>query len=60
MSEPAMHMIWKRACSDAACVEVAESGDTVFVRNSNQPDQTVAFSRAEWEMFKEGVRQGRV
>ena len=60
MNEPAMQIIWRRACADGACVEVAESGDKVLVRNSQDPDNELTFSRAEWEAFREGVRQGRI
>ncbi len=60
MDDSEGRMIWKRACSDAACVEVAEAGTEVHVRNSERPDHSVTFTRAEWETFKEGIRQGRV
>jgi len=33
-------------------------GDQVRVRNSTAPDRVVAFSKAEWQVFLAGVRDG--
>jgi predicted secreted Zn-dependent protease len=57
---PEHHLVWERSsfCSDSACVEVAESGDLIFVRNNQQPDSVVRFTRREWEVFVQGVVAG--
>jgi len=33
-------------------------GDQILVRNSTAPDEIVAFTKAEWRVFVEGVREG--
>ncbi|MGN2641509.1 DUF397 domain-containing protein [Nocardia takedensis] len=44
---------------NGTCVEVAGTPSTVYVRNSNARDAgTVAFTRAEWSAFLEGVNAG--
>ncbi len=41
------------------CVEVAMRGDTIGVRDSNDPSkQTLIFTREEWEAFIGGVKTG--
>lgn len=52
---------WKRAtaCGATSCVEVADLGDRVAVRDSK--DLSVAplvFTRSEWSAFLHGVRAG--
>jgi hypothetical protein len=52
---------WRRssACADHACVEVAEAGAYVYLRDGKQPDDAVLrFSRAEWEAFLSGTKAG--
>jgi Domain of unknown function (DUF397) len=44
-------------CEGGACVEVS-LGDTILVRNSTAPENTVAFTREEWRVFTEAVRIG--
>ncbi len=45
--------------SNGNCVEVAEDGSRVLVRDSKHPDGPVlAFTRAEWEAFLEGAKGG--
>jgi Domain of unknown function (DUF397) len=52
---------WHRStrCGDNACVEVAVLDEEVLVRDSKAPDGPVlAFSRAQWQAFLLGVRDG--
>lgn len=51
---------WKRStyCDTQTCVEVAIDGDTVYVRNSNQPNKVVTFTREEWDVFRAGINDG--
>jgi hypothetical protein len=44
-------------CESAGCVEVA-IGDSIIVRNSEDPQRTVHFTKAEWRAFVAGVRIG--
>jgi hypothetical protein len=55
------YLIWQRssACADGACVEVANSGDEVLVRNSDRPGEIIHFAHASWREFLVGIRQGR-
>ena len=41
------------------CVSVKIDGDTVYVRNSNDPDKkTLVFTAEEWRAFVAGVKKG--
>jgi len=45
-------------CSNGACAEIKDNGDTVVLRNSERPEFTVELTRAEWEAFKQGIVAG--
>src|SRR5262245_37665887 len=45
-------------CSDSACVQRADLGDTILVRSSLDPDTVVAFDREAWKGFLADVRAG--
>jgi len=48
-----------RQCNGGACIRVASAGDTVVIGDSKNPHGPVlAYSRAEWSAFVEGIRQG--
>ena len=48
---------WRRRCASGACVEVAEVGRSVVVRDSKYPDgEVVLFSRSAWSEFVAGIR----
>ncbi len=48
-----------RSCDGGNCVRIAPSGDMVLIGDSKDPDGPVlAYNRAEWKAFVEGVRQG--
>ena len=53
-------MVWKRAqrCESNGCVEVAQVGETFFVRQSDDPATSIMFTRLEWDVFLAGVRGG--
>jgi hypothetical protein len=56
----AVAMVWRRAsvCASGECVEVAQSGDDVLVRNSREVDLILRFGAKEWRTFVAGVRSG--
>jgi hypothetical protein len=55
------HLAWKKAIASASsnCVEVADNGESIYVRDSKDPvGPVLAFTRPEWEAFLTGVRAG--
>ena len=55
------HTVWRKSTASAAsdCVEVAFTGEAVFVRHSRDPSgPALAFSKPEWTAFLAGVRNG--
>lgn len=53
--------VWRksRRCESSTCVEVAELGTDIAIRDSKRPDgPTLVFSRTEWDAFVEGVHDG--
>lgn len=60
MSQPP-RAAWRRSArcvSDHHCVEVADLGDLVGLRNSQRPELMLAFSRPVWRSFVAGVENG--
>lgn len=54
-------MVWRKSATSGGgdCVEVAQAGDLVFVRNSHEPDGPVlSFTLSQWNAFVEGARSG--
>lgn len=65
-------MIWRTACNNATCVEVAyvsacessacvevlNDGDRVLVRSTTMREHVVEFTRDEWVTFLDGVKRG--
>jgi Domain of unknown function (DUF397) len=54
-------LTWRRSrfCSGGACVEVARSGSSYFVRDSKIAQSPVLrFTEAEWRAFAQGMRAG--
>lgn len=58
-------MKWLKAtrCGEAShCVEVkfvkAADGDQILVRDSNNPDIVLSFTRNEWDSFVDGAKKG--
>jgi hypothetical protein len=48
-----------RSCGNGACVEVIKIDESFMVRESKNPDgPALAFTRAEWEAFTDGVKAG--
>lgn len=61
MSQRFEKLRWIRAsrCSGGTCVEAAQAGDRVLVRDSKDPEGAVLdFSLIEWASFVEGVKEG--
>ena len=53
---------WRRSsrCNGGQCVEVAQLGDEVMVRDSADPDWIIAVSNGNWQEFITDVRAGRL
>jgi hypothetical protein len=54
-------LVWRksRSCGNAACVEVAKTGGSYFVRDSKVAHSPVLeFTESEWDAFARGVRSG--
>jgi hypothetical protein len=54
---------WRRskACvGEAHCVEVADFGDIVGLRNSQSPTVTLAFGKPAWQTFIDAVKNGEI
>jgi hypothetical protein len=52
---------WRRSsyCADGACVEIAEHGDDVLMRDSKHPEQPfLRFDRTTWRDFIDAVANG--
>ena len=52
---------WRKArrCNAGSCVEIAQDGDHVLVRDSKNPQiAPMVFTRDEWAAFTAGVREG--
>jgi hypothetical protein len=55
------HLAWRKSTYSAAsgCVEVAVSGDLIYVRDSKLPSGPVlAFTEHEWKAFVMGAKIG--
>jgi hypothetical protein len=54
--------MWRKASfsgQNGSCVEVADVGDEIAVRNSNDPDAgTIHFTRAEMKAWIQGCKAG--
>jgi hypothetical protein len=51
---------WRKSsrCSGGNCVEARPVGDEVRVRDSDDPDYELVFSKDEWSSFVAGVQAG--
>ena len=55
------NVAWQRSstCADSACVEVAGSGEHVYLRDGKSPDSgLLCVTRSDWEGFRSSVRLG--
>ncbi len=53
--------VWRKSTYSAGadCLEAALDGETILVRNSNDPDKvTLQFTASEWFAFIEGAKVG--
>ncbi|MEV6844713.1 DUF397 domain-containing protein [Actinoplanes sp. NPDC051411] len=52
---------WRKSTycvGESHCVEVADNGSVIGLRNSRQPEITLTFDVAEWRIFIEDLRSG--
>ena len=49
---------WHKQCESGACVEIAVQGEVILVRSSTAPETTITLTRAEWQDFLSGAKQG--
>lgn len=49
---------WHGRCDSSGCVEIAVQGNAVLMRNSAAPWVTLTLTRAEWQDFIRGVKEG--
>ena len=48
-----------RTCEGGACIQVARSGESILIGNTNQPDGPVSvFTTDEWRQFLVGAKSG--
>jgi hypothetical protein len=58
-STPGLRWRKARPCNSSSCVEVANDGDQVLLRDSKNPQiAPMVFTRDEWTAFTAGVREG--
>jgi hypothetical protein len=53
---------WLRSsfCADSACVEVADLGDRIAMRDGKRPEQApIEFDRRTWNVFLDGIVRDR-
>ena len=61
MPETLGRLAWRVAtkCNGGACIRIAAHDGKVLLGDSKNPEGPVlVYSRAEWEAFADGVRQG--
>ncbi|MGI5269527.1 DUF397 domain-containing protein [Nonomuraea sp. CA-218870] len=52
-------MTW-HSCNNGHCVQVAQLGDTVLIRDSKDAEGAkLSFDRTEWESFRDAIKEGR-
>ena len=54
-------MRWRRStyCADSTCVEIADAGDEMLMRDAKNKDQPfIRIDRAAWRQFVQGVENG--
>jgi hypothetical protein len=59
MFEAHTGLTWRKRCSTGGCVEVAETGAAVLVRQSEDPEGPhLTISHEAWEEFLRAIRAG--
>jgi hypothetical protein len=59
--EPPADTRWRRSTycvGQSHCVEIADLGDQIGLRNSQIPTVSLAFDRSTWRNFVESVKAG--
>jgi hypothetical protein len=50
-------LVWHKRCGTQACVEIARTGDSVLMRDSQDPEGSrLSFMLADWRVFVEALR----
>jgi hypothetical protein len=52
--------VWHKSslCANGECVEIAKLPGTVLLRNSQEPQDVVEFTAAEWAVFVGALARG--
>jgi Domain of unknown function (DUF397) len=53
-------LIWRKSgkCEADHCLEVAEAGSEILIRDSQRPDAVLRVSRSDWDVFAAGMAAG--
>lgn len=51
---------WRRSsrCDTNTCLEIVRSGQLIWLRNSQRPDEAVSCTEPEWSAFRAGLLAG--
>lgn len=60
MSREPRSPVWvkSRKCESVDCVEVADIGSEILIRNSRDPGHVVRILRGDWKTFAAGIASG--
>lgn len=58
MHESPLAWLKSQRCEAVNCVEVAEAGSEVLIRDSRNPEAVLRVSRSDWDAFAAGVAAG--
>ena len=59
MDQTKLHFQKSKRCPPVGgCLEVANDGDVIYIRDSKNPEQMITVSRADWETFLSGAKDG--
>ena len=53
--------VWTRSArcvSDSHCVEVADLGETMGLRDSKRPEVSLTFSKPSWQTLVDAIKNG--
>ena len=49
---------WYSSCEGGACMQITATSDEVIMRSSSAPNSTLTVTRAEWQNFLAGAKDG--
>ncbi len=59
MAKPVLQWVRSSHCADHTCVEVADAGDAILVRDGKNADSHIlSFDRRDWHAFLDAVATG--